>query len=345
MRSPSLSTFRTAAPARAAISLLVWGLVQAVACGGKTPVQPPPPPPPPEQLQMSCPESIVAEATTLEGTDVHFDSPSPTGGTAPYTVECSPGSGSVFPIEETTVQCTASDADMKQTACGFSVRVRVSRTLSRTRFTAFGDSITTGVVSLAPLVTLGLPGAYPSQLEQMLLTRYPTQTFVVTNQGVSGETTRRGASRLPGVLDADRPEVLLLLEGTNNVRGLSASTQADYLESMIEEAQERHVDVIIATVMAVSPAFEDDHRGVMAAIRALNQRIIRLALEYNLGSPVDLFTLFEANPHLLGQDGLHPTMEGQARIAESFRDEIVRRYETRSTVTPRLSSMLVSDAR
>ena len=83
----------------------------------------------------------------------------------------------------------------------------------------------------------------------------------------------------------------------------------------------------------------------MAAIRALNQRILRLAFEYNIGSPVDLFALFEANPHLLGQDGLHPTVEGQTRIAESFRDEIVRRYETRSTIAPRLSGMLVNDAR
>ena len=30
--------------------------------------------------------------------------------------------------------------------------------------------------------------------------------------------------------------------------------------------------------------------------------------------------------HLIGADGLHPTVEGQTRIAEAFRDEIVRRY-------------------
>ena len=28
----------------------------------------------------------------------------------------------------------------------------------------------------------------------------------------------------------------------------------------------------------------------------------------------------------MGSDGLHPTVEGQTRIAELFRDEIVRRY-------------------
>ena len=48
--------------------------------------------------------------------------------------------------------------------------VRVSRTLSRTRFVAFGDSITRGrSVSLQPLMTLGLMETYPFKLEQMLL--------------------------------------------------------------------------------------------------------------------------------------------------------------------------------
>ncbi len=35
--------------------------------------------------------------------------------------------------------------------------------------------------------------------------------------------------------------------------------------------------------------------------------------------------------NLLGADGLHPTIEGQTRIAEAFRDEIVRRYDNKST--------------
>ena len=131
-------------------------------------------------------------------------------------------------------------------------------------------------------MTLDLPGAYPSQLEQMLLARYPTQTFVVTNQGASGETTRRGASRLPGVLNADHPEVLLLLEGTNAARLLSTSEQADNIESMIEEALDRGVDVILATVMPISEAreadsrYRGDHGGHPRAQSAYSQACLRI---------------------------------------------------------------------
>lgn len=238
----------------------------------------------------------------------------------------------MFPIGETSVGCTATDADVAQASCGFGVIVQVSQTLAKTKFTAFGDSITEGVVSLAPLIMLDAPDTYPSKLEQLLKERYPSQTIIVTNRGVSGERTNQGALRLPSVLDADRPEVLLLLEGVNAVRSLGASRQERDLRTMITEAQRRGVDVIIATVMPVAPNGKlQPADAYNAEIRALNTRIFNLTIEFGLGNVVDLFALFEANMHLLGTDGLHPSPEGQTRIAEAFRDEIIRRYDSRTT--------------
>ena len=77
----------------------------------------------------------------------------------------------------------------------------------------------------------------------------------------------------------------------------------------------------------------------MSAIRALNSRIFGLANRNGLGPVVDLFALFDSNMHLLGSDGLHPTAEGQTRIAEAFRDEIVRRYNAKSTMSFGFSTM------
>jgi lysophospholipase L1-like esterase len=198
---------------------------------------------------------------------------------------------------------------------------------------AFGDSITDGAVSLAPLVMLAGPETYPFKLEQMLRERYPSQTIVVVNEGKGGEDTRGGARRLPQVLDADRPEVVLLLEGINNL-GASTSTQVAALRTMITEAQRRNVDVIIATVMPVLPTWRLYQPGTtLPKIQALNTQIFALAAEFNLGLPVDLYALFDSNPHLFGADGLHPSLEGQTRIAEAFRDEIVRRYGSAVSTT------------
>jgi lysophospholipase L1-like esterase len=314
--------------------LAVLAAVQG--CAGKTPFQPPPPA---AKLELSCPDTIVHDAISPQGTDVHFDSPAPTGGRPPYIVQCDPGSSTVFAIGDTPVLCTATDADMTQASCGFGVMVRVSQTIAKTRFVAFGDSITEGAVSLAPLVMLGPPDTYPFKLEQMLRQRYLGQSIVVINEGVGGEDTRDGAVRLPRVLESHRPEVLLLLEGINNLAA-STATQATALRTMIVEARRRNADVIIATVMPVLPTWKLYRPGTtLPRIQALNTEIFALAAEFQLGLPVDLYAVFEANPHLIGADGLHPSMEGQTRIAEAFRDEIVRRYGSGMSTSLRYSTL------
>ena len=310
-------------------------LATAASCGGKTPIQPDPP-----SLQLSCPTAIVREAATPQGADVHFDAPTPTGGRAPVNVQCDPGSGGIFAIGETSVRCTATDADVTRASCEFGVTVRVSRTIAKTRFLAFGDSITAGAVSLAPIIMLAPPDSYPFKLEQMLQQQYLGQTVMVSEQGFGGDDTRDGARKLPGVLDAEQPEVLLLLEGINNINALSTSRQASALRTMIEEAQRRRVDVLIATVMPVSPTWRHYQPGnTSSKIVALNTEIRGLAAQYQLGPPVDLFALFEANMHLIGADGLHPTVEGQTRIAEAFRDAIVRRYGSDAPTSLGFSTM------
>lgn len=307
--------------------------VLATAGCGSNPIQPPPPPTP-GQVALSCPAGITREATSPQGTDVHFDTPAATGGRAPVNVQCTPGSGSTFTIGQTAVRCTATDADTAQASCGFTVTVRASQTIAKTKFTAFGDSMTEGVVSLVPLIMLGPPDTYPFKLEQMLRERYPSQTIEVFNRGLSGERTDRAFQRLIAVLDADRPQVMLLLEGVNAINALSTSVQTAALRAMILEAQSRGIDVIIATVMPALPTWRSYQPGVTAPkIQELNAQIFMLAAQYNLGFPVDLYGLFQARPDLIGSDGLHPTVEGQTEIARAFRDEILRRYGSGSTTS------------
>jgi lysophospholipase L1-like esterase len=276
---------------------------------------------------------MTREATSPQGTDVHFDTPAPTGGRPPYSVQCDPGSSTVFAIGETTVTCTATDADMTRATCGFPVTVSVSQTIAKTKFTAFGDSITDGKVSLEPLISLAGPDTYPFKLEQMLQQRYPTQSIVVVNQGVSGDDTRDGVRRLPSVLDSDDPEVLLLQMGINTINQLTIAAQVSNFRTMITMAQGRGVDVIIATIMPMLPTNKNYQPGTPGKVQALNSEIFTLALQYHLGPPVDLFSIFDANPELMGADGIHPSIEGQTRIAEAFRDEIVRRYGSGSTTS------------
>ena len=93
-------------------------------------------------------------------------------------------------------------------------------------------------------------------------------------------------------------------------------------------------EVIIATLLPMLPSSRQYRSTTPGKIHELNTQIINLAAQYNLGL-VDLFAFFDANQQLMGSDGLHPSAEGQTRIAELFRDEIVRRYDMSSTTSLR----------
>jgi lysophospholipase L1-like esterase len=130
------------------------------------------------------------------------------------------------------------------------------------------------------------------------------------------------------VLDDERPEVLLLLEGVNNIRNVPTDELAGDLDRMVRSARDRDVEVILAKLLPISDARESGSRqGTQQAIRDFNESIERIARRHNLGAPVDLHSVFLADPSLLGRDGLHPTAAGYVRIAEEFYQRIVDRYE------------------
>jgi lysophospholipase L1-like esterase len=188
-------------------------------------------------------------------------------------------------------------------------------------------------VSPAPtlLMSLGTPEAYPGKLQTSLAERYTAQTIVVTNRGLAGEELDEGVERLPGVLDEDRPEVLLLLEGINNLRNVPTSQLASNFRSMVRTAQRRGVTVLPALVLPISASREAGRPGTQAAIRAFNEQIRRISLELGCGEPVDTHTPFLESPTLIGVDGLHPTEAGYVRMAEIFFQAIKGRWEEPTT--------------
>ncbi len=271
---------------------------------------------------------LVREATTPQGTDVHWDAPAPAGGRQPVNVRCEPASGSIFAVGESTVRCSATDAEMRQASCTFGVSVTISSPLGRTRFVAYGDSITQGQVRSVGFAAVIEPlESYPYKLEQILRSRYPAQDVIVVNAGFGGEVPAEGAARLPGVLDAEHPDVLLLQEGTNGLTTARVTSYGNHLRTMVSVARQRNIDVIIATLLPVGPPHTDSRPTKRDAIIQLNRRIEAIAAEFGVGPALDLYSAFEDNPGLLDFDGLHPTRAGYTRIAELFADEVIRRYD------------------
>jgi hypothetical protein len=89
---------------------------------------PPPPPPPPDTtpptITFPSPVPITAQATSGAGAVVTFSVSGFDNVDGSVRVSCAPGSGSTFPVGDTTVGCTASDAAGNSSEGTFTVRVQ-----------------------------------------------------------------------------------------------------------------------------------------------------------------------------------------------------------------------------
>lgn len=162
---------------------------------------------------------------------------------------------------------------------------------------AFGDSLTVGVGATTA-------SSYPAVLEQL-------SSRKVISAGVSGEETGAGLSRLPNVLDEATPNLLLLLEGGNDIlRGKNLQQTKQNLAAMISLAKSRGIQVVLIGVPAkklfsdVAPLYEE------------------LASEHNLVFADDLLSgLLRNNKYK--SDPVHLNAQGYRVMAESIHTMLV----------------------
>jgi lysophospholipase L1-like esterase len=319
---------------------------------------------------LTCPAAPASvQATDSMGAIVNFGNATVTGGSTPLTgPTCTPASGTKFATGTTTVTCSVTDSKARAASCSFSVVVQSAPKLSLTRFLAFGDSITAGEVvaegfgppacpgasassTFAPLalrpLQIDYQLAYPTRLNQLLTTRYPSQVPgpFVDNYGCSGETTSAGLVRLRNVLNTYfQPQVLLLLEGTNDLSSTSTSSTITQgvidLDNMVAFAKSRNVRVVVGTLPPQNPVAPTGtgascvaRNGGAPFVAQFNTQIRIMASGENI--PVaDVFAAFGSNVStLIDCDGLHPTAAGYQTIAQTFFDVITKTLETQPTTT------------
>ena len=200
--------------------------------------------------------------------------------------------------------------------------------ISRTRFLAFGDSLTAGEVTSpisGPIPTLVhkqilVPAAsYPSQLQAQLRITYPPQATAITilNSGEPGEGILDGALRFRGVFDANRPEVVLLQEGTNGLSDVGPDLSAGLMRRMVQAAKAGGARVFVGS-MIPQVAGRLRARTPASETLAYNNTLQIMSTQEGV-TFVDLYNPMLADaPTLIGSDGLHPTESGYRRIADLF---------------------------
>lgn len=328
--------------AAALISLLI-GAACSKAPTAPTPPPPPPPPPVADAPSIECVAGIPRSTTNAAGVAVTFDTPAVTGGQGSVNVSCTPQSGTTFPIGTTTVSCTATDSLSRTGTCSFAVAVTKLPTLSKTRYLAFGDSITAGEVTFPVSSLIGGQGlftrqvlvpfaAYPTVLAKTLQARYPSQedSIIVANYGVGGEKVVQTRNRYFSALSTVRPDVVLLMEGANDIplgEDGAASSAAQEISVWVAEAKARGMRVFLATPVPGRPGGNRTIQTVLLVDYANRMRQVAAQQGVTL---VDLYSLMLPDvQRYIGVDGLHPNEAGYARIAELFFQEITRQFEVR----------------
>jgi len=100
---------------------------------------------------------------------------------------------------------------------------------------AFGDSLTAGR-------GVSVDKAYPAVLQSLIGRE-------VVNAGVSGELTEEGLQRLPAILSESDPDLMILLEGGNDIlQNRSLVDAKANLSAMVTLAKNQGIDVMLVGV-------------------------------------------------------------------------------------------------
>jgi acyl-CoA thioesterase-1 len=162
---------------------------------------------------------------------------------------------------------------------------------------AFGDSLTAGQ---------GAPLSYADFLQKELDAK--GYGYRVVNQGISGDTTSGGAARIDSAVRL-RPQVVILELGANDgLRGLPVDATRANLAEMIDACRSADARVLLCG-MTLPRNYGPDY------IRSFEKVFQDLAREKK--TPLVPFFLegVATNRELMQSDGLHPTAEGNAKVA------------------------------
>lgn len=157
---------------------------------------------------------------------------------------------------------------------------------------AFGDSLTFGTGA-------GPSDSYPEILSSLIHRR-------VINAGIPGEISADGLRRLPNVLDAVKPKLMILCHGGNDMlRHLDARHMKKNLRDMIRQAKQRGIAVVLIGVPKPALLYLES----VKIYRELAQEL-DIPLEENI-----LSTIIKNGA--LKSDAVHPNATGYRQLAEA----------------------------
>jgi len=179
---------------------------------------------------------------------------------------------------------------------------RPTATPAGVRIVFLGDSLSAGL-------GLAEAEAFPAVIGERL--RAAGLPIEIVNAGVSGDTSAGGLARVDWVL-RQRPRILVVeLGGNDALRGQELQVTEDNLRQIVRRARESGARVLLLG-MDVPTNYGPDYTSAFAEIYE------RISIEEEVTLVPGFVREVGLDPTLLQPDGLHPTAEGQRRLAETL---------------------------
>ena len=197
-----------------------------------------------------------------------------------------------------------------------------SETLNEDGYVAFGDDMTHGIINGQPAPEKG----YVPRLEALLEENFgPSE---VANEGLPGDSTLSGLSRMSEALALHSARYVLLMEGTNDVVSteISVDAIAFNIEQMVRKVLDLHALPILATIIPRKD-WRWDSEIYRDRITGINDNIRRIAQDLNLPY-VDMYGTYLDFPDSEGgwrgllSDDVHPTERGYEIMSQAWWNEI-----------------------
>ena len=165
-------------------------------------------------------------------------------------------------------------------------------------------------------------------MQSRLQTAYSSQAASITviNSGESSERILDGNQRFPGVFDANRPEVVLLMEGANGLPQVGPDISTGIMRIMVQKAKDGGARVYVGSMI---PQVAGRPRATTPVGELLNyNNTLQIMSTQESVTYVDLYNpMLPDAATLIGSDGLHPTEAGYKRMADLFFAAIQRELQ------------------
>ena len=169
----------------------------------------------------------------------------------------------------------------------------------RPKIVCFGDSLTAGYGTE--------PGeSYPDVLQRNL--NQAGYKYRVVNEGISGNTTKDGLSRIGRVLDMHPAIVVVEFGGNDGLRGLPSADTRSNLDAIVHRLKDSGTLVALAGI-TLPPSYGGDY------VRQFNETFPLVASRYRI--PMIPFILEGAYgvAGMMQDDNIHATARGNVIVA------------------------------